>query len=30
MANALLDRVNDALHSETGQQQTDRFDTRKQ
>jgi DNA-binding NtrC family response regulator len=26
LANALLDRVNDALHSETRQQETDRFD----
>jgi len=28
-ANALLNRVNDALHSKTRQQETDRFDTRK-
>jgi len=29
LANALLDRVNDVLHSETRGQETDRFDTRK-
>jgi len=29
MANALLERVNDVLHSETREQETDRFDTRK-
>jgi len=29
LANALLDRVNDVLHSETREQETDRFDTRK-
>ncbi|MCU1276332.1 MAG: response regulator receiver protein [Bryobacterales bacterium] len=29
LANALLNRVNDALHSEMREQETDRFDTRK-